>query len=268
MSPHDMGRRWVWTLGAVALLAGPPADAADLTVREVVQALRTARAGQVVSLSGRDLSFLDLSGLDFRAAQMREANLHGADLTGANFRNADLSGAKLDRATIVGTDFSGAKLARAVMRLPHTATTPGFDRRNAPRFAGADLSQSRLVIRLDGADLRGAKLLGAQMQSYGDWTQNAAARRSSFVACDFTAADLTDANLAGSLLAFADFTDADLRRASLRGADLSRANFSGANLAAADFAGADLDGANLRGADGLEQTLGLESARNAERAFR
>lgn len=250
------------------LIAPADAGAADTTVREVTQMLAKARPGLIVTLSGRDLSFLDLSGLDFKAARLAGANLSGADLSQANLRKADLSRAILDRATIVGTDFAQANLSHSVMRLPHSAASPAFDGANAPRFTGADLSRARLVARFDGADFRGADLSGAELQPYGDWTQNATARRSSLIACDFSAAILSRANLSGALLAFANFTNADLRGANLRGADLSRANFLGARLAAADMTGANLDGTNLVGADGLEKVVGLDLARNIERAFR
>jgi uncharacterized protein YjbI with pentapeptide repeats len=253
----------------VALLMAPsPVGAADMTVREVTKMLVKARPGLVVTLAGHDLSFLDLSGLDFNAARLVAANLYGADLSWANLRNADLSRALLDRATIIGTDFAQANLSHAVMRLPHSATSPAFDAANAPRFAGANLSHARLVARFDGADFRGADLTGAQLHPYGDGTQNAAARRSSLLSCDFSAAVLVDADLSGSLLAFANFTKADLRGASLRGADLSRTNFFEAELAAADITGADLDGANLVGANGLDKVVGLDLARNVERAVR
>lgn len=250
------------------LLASRPLDAADATVREITQMLVNAQPHTIVTLAGRDLSFLDLSGLDFKAARLTSANLYGADLSQANLRNADLSGALLDRATIIGTDFSQANLSRAVMRLPHSASSPTFSGTNAPRFAGANLSHARLVARLDGADFRGADLKGAQLHPYGDGTQNAAAQRSSLIACDFSAAMLVGANLSGSLLAFAKFTNADLTGANLRGADLSKTNFFGAELAAADLTGADLDGANFYGANGLERVVGLDLARNVERAIR
>jgi uncharacterized protein YjbI with pentapeptide repeats len=80
----------------------------------------------------------------------------------------------------------------------------------------------RTILEIDGDDLRGADLSGANL--YG---------------ADLRGADLSGANLYG----------ADLRGADLRGADLREANLRGANLYGADLYGADLRGANLRGAD-------------------
>lgn len=268
---HRTGNFLIRLLGAALaafLLAPRSPDAADATVREIAQLLATAPPGAIVNLSGRDLSFLDLSGLDFKGARLAGANLYGADLSQANLRHADLSGALLDRAKIIGTDFSHANLSRAVMRLPHGASSPTFSRVDAPRFAGANLSHARLVARLDGADFRGADLQAAQLNPYGDGTQNAAARRSSLIACDFSAAVLVGVDLSSSLLAFAKFANADLTGANLRGADLSKASFFGAMLAAADLTGADIDGASFHGAKGLDKVVGLDLARNVDRALR
>ena len=261
-------RHVVVTAISVMLMAPAPVVAADATAREITETLARARPGSVVVLAGQDLSFLDLSGLDFKAARLTAANLYGADLSGANLRHTDLSRALMDRAIIVGTDFSGANLTRAVMRLPHSSTSPTFNRADAPRFTGADLSYARLVARLDGADFRAADMTKAKLHPYGDQTQNTAARRSSLIACDFSGAVLVGADLSHSLLSFTNFANADLTGANLRGADLSRTNFSGARLVAADITDADLDGANLAGAQGLEQAIGLELARNLDRAIR
>ena len=85
---------------------------------------------------------------------------------------------------------------------------------------------------LGGADLRSARLVGA---------------------------DLQEANLSGANLFQADLIEADLREAYLTGADLREANFALANLGGADLGGANLSetlllrtnfsGANLCGAD-------------------
>jgi uncharacterized protein YjbI with pentapeptide repeats len=88
---------------------------------------------------------------------------------------------------------------------------------------------------------------------------------SSLLSCDFSAAVLVDADLPALCLR-CKLPKADLGPA--RGADLSRTNFFEAELAAADITGADLDGANLVGANGLDKVVGLDLARNVERAVR
>ena len=254
--------------GWLPLILSTPVVAADTSVREITEMLVKAAPGSAVVLAGKDLSFLDLSGLDFKAARLAGANFYGADLTGANLRNADLSSAVLDRAIIVGADFTGANLSRAIMRLPHGSTSAAFNRVEAPRFTGANLAHARLVVRLDGADLRGANMTGARLHPHGDTTQNTTARRSSLIACDLSAAILVDADLSRAELEFANFSNADLTGASLRGANLSRATFRGAKLVGADVTDANFDGTNLVGVHGLDSVVGLDVARNLDRAIR
>ena len=68
------------------------------SIREVVEKNRA-------SLSGADLSWVDLSG-----AKLYGADLSGADLSGAKLYGAELSGAKLSGADLSGAKLSGAKI--------------------------------------------------------------------------------------------------------------------------------------------------------------
>ena len=52
-------------LVATVLIAQCGAQAADMTVRQVTEALISAHSDQPPDFSRKDLSFLDLSGLDF-----------------------------------------------------------------------------------------------------------------------------------------------------------------------------------------------------------
>lgn len=239
----------------LTVMASGAAWPADMSVREIAKLLLRS-ADTRISLAGRDLSFLDLSGLDFKASNLAGTKLLGSDLTHANMSRASMANVVLDRAIIVGTDFSEADLKGALIRLPHSITSAAFDKKSAPRFMDADLSEARIVARFDGADFRNAKLTNANFAPYGDATQNTMAQRSVLVACDFSGAVLRGADLTNAILRFANFENAILSNADLTGADLTSANLSGADLTGARIVDANLDGANLDGARGLSKEEG------------
>src|SRR5690242_291649 len=115
----DGAASWMRRLVLVAALALPGlAYAADLTVRQVTQALVDASPDRPADFSHKDLSFLDLSGLDFKGADLAGANLYGADLSDADLSHARLAGATLDHTIIVRTNFSGADLSQASLYAP------------------------------------------------------------------------------------------------------------------------------------------------------
>ena len=236
--------------------------AADKSVREIVEALHQTQTGASPDFARLDLSFLDLSGLDFKSANLAGTKLHAADLTGANLSQTNLAGAVLDRATIVRTDFSKANLRNAKIRLPHSAGSPSFNSKATPRFMSTNLAGARLVGRFDGADFRNANLARADLGPYGDWTQNTLSRRSVMVAADFTRANLQYANLSESVLRFANFEKANLSYANLSEADLTGAMLAGADLTGANLARADLKNVDLSQVKGLHQIIGLKTARN------
>src|SRR5690242_835248 len=134
-------------LAATIAVAGR-VSAADLTVRQVVEALTSASVDGPPDFSRKDLSFLDLSGLDFRRVKLAGANLYGADLTNADFSGADLAGAILDHSVIVHADFAGADLSRASVFLPAAFSSLEPSPAEAPNFTGANLSATRIMARL------------------------------------------------------------------------------------------------------------------------
>lgn len=257
-----MRRTWFFSISLFIGAFACNVSAADWSLRDVVTALFKADRRTPIDFSNAELKFLDLSGLDFKRARLTGANLHGSDLTGAILSNCDLQNAILDRATLVGVDFSSSNLEGALIRLPFSAGSPGFDSSASPKFPGANLRQARLVGRFDGGNFRGAKLDGANLGPYGDWTQNTLARRSVIVSGDFSGASLVNANLSEAILTFVNFKDADLRGVNLTNANLVGADFSGANLANANVNGADFEGTNLTTANGLDQLVGRERAIN------
>ena len=117
---------------------------ADFTVRDITAALFKAKPGETPDYSNHDLTYLDLSGLNFKGAKLAKSNLYGVDFTGANLRGTDMAGTRLDRATLIRADFSGANLADTDL--------------SRADFTGADLTDANLT----GADLDGATLLAVK----------------------------------------------------------------------------------------------------------
>ena len=246
------------------------ASAADYSAREVTAAFYNAKDGVRVDYAGKDLRFLELSGINFKAARLTGSDLFGVDLTSANLTGVDLEGARLDRATVIRADFSGANLKRASFRRPTTFTGLAADWAEAPRFVGANLNGIKIIARLDGADFRGADLSGAVIGPHdAAWGATITAQpRTGLSGCNFAGARLVGTDLSHAVLQFAKFAGADLTGADLSGADLTQADFSGADLTNANVTGADFTEVKLAGVKGLDTAVGLGQAQNLDKAFR
>ncbi|HEY0204628.1 MAG TPA: pentapeptide repeat-containing protein [Acetobacteraceae bacterium] len=254
-------------LASIVGLTGPrAAQAAEITVRQVITILREARrTSTTADLHGRDLSRLDLADLDFSGVNLSGASLFGADLTGARLVGAKLSGANLDRTILVRADFSGADLHDVTMFLPATAAVPGVPAAgDAPRFHDANLAGARLFGSLGDGDWSGANLAGAHLSIRG--TQFLAAARTDLGSSSLSGANLAGADLVGVRLPFADLRGANLRGADLRGADLAGAHLSGADLTGARLDRANVQRADLRGVLGLDQASGVANLQNFDMA--
>ena len=59
-----------------------------------------AKPGEPPDYAGRDLTYLDLSGLDFKQATLARTDLYGVDFTGSDLKGTDMSHARLDRAVL------------------------------------------------------------------------------------------------------------------------------------------------------------------------
>ncbi len=249
------------------LLFGPEALAAGMTAREVTALLFRAKPGAPVDLSRKDLTGLDLSGLDFKGAVLTGSDLFGANLTSADLSRADLRASRLDRTIILSCRFDGADLSGATLLRPSAFSTLSALAGEAPSFTRANMAGVRFFGRFNGASLRGANLARASLSPFSRsfieqvW-------RTELMGADLSETDLSGADLQFVLFAFADLRRANLAGADLRQADLSRANLTGADLTRANLAGTDLDGAILSGVRGLDTAMGLDEARNAERAVR
>src|SRR4051812_4352640 len=133
---------------AAALAMTTHAGAAELTTKQVIEALRDAAPGALVDLSGKDLSDIDLSELDFSHADLSYANLFAADLTGADFSGTNLSHANLTRAIIIRANFTGANLSNASLYRPVTFSSEDAAPSETPILAGANFSGARLIVHL------------------------------------------------------------------------------------------------------------------------
>ncbi len=253
---------------AVMILAGlsaPLARGADLTAHSVTETL--FRATAPVDFGAKDLSFLDLTGLNFKQARLVGANLYGADLRNASLKGANLEGAKLDNALLTHTDFSGANLKGATLLTVAAFATLEPDRNDAPNFETANLSGAHIAARLDGANFRNADLTDARMglliATWGSYRPRAV-----FNGADFTGAKLVRADLHKGVFQFTRFSGADFTGAKLADCDFTKADLTSANFSGADITGADFDGAILTGATGLETAEGYAAAKNLDKSLK
>jgi uncharacterized protein YjbI with pentapeptide repeats len=252
--------------------AEEPVDpSADFTARQISEALFKAKPGERLDFSGRDLTYLDLSGLDFKGATLRNSDLYGTDFTGSSLKGADLSYARLDRSVLIRTDLSGANLTKATILRPTLFSDMTINHADAPKFSGATLVGIRVSLYLEGSDFRGADMTRADFSplEFKPGQGTLVTPMKNFCrSCDFSGARLLEANFFRLDMRFARLVGADLRGANLAETDLSKADFSGADLTGADVREADFDSANLAGVKGLDAAKGLDSAINLDKAFR
>lgn len=263
-----VGCKACWLSAASVALGPNRALAADLTARQLTEALFKASSGQPLDFAGKDLSLLDLAGLDFKGAGLAHANMFGTDLTRSNLTGANLTGVRLDRAVMLSADFSGANLAGASLLRPSVNIMLDKNRADAPKFAGANLRGIRLTAMMDGADFRGADLTDANVGPHDPRADMSSMPGSILRGSDFSGANMERADFMWAKLSFSKFTGANLRDVNFVGADLSMCDFSGADFTGANLLDADLDGANLSGAKGLDKVNGMDAVKNFDRTVR
>ncbi len=209
------------------------------------------------------LDKVDLSGVNFRSANLAGASLQGSrfygpgkdgrygtfddwitDFSGADLRNADLSRGVLNNVLMNRTS-----LIRAILNQANLSDS---------RLAGANLSSAKLIganlhqanlenASLTGADLGEAKLTLSNLHGARLGRVNATGGQFSFA--DLTLSNWQDADLSGANLSNANLQDAELSATKLVGANLRNAQLQNAKLRSANLSAADLRGANLAGAD-------------------
>ena len=260
---HSLARRIV-TAANKATAATPTATRIDLATLK--SKLAAATADNPPDLSHADLSGLDLSGVDFKRANLTGARLVGTKLAGANLFTVDFTDAILSNAVLSKANLDGSVLRRANLQ--------GADLEGASLFAtiiesadltNANLSGARIIGYLRGAKLGGASLRHANAGA-DPGNQSMGVMRATFVGADLSGADLSDANLFKADLSHANLTNARLVRTNLMNADLIQTDLTRADVTGAKLAKANLDEATFTQAVGVDRVLGLDQARNREKA--
>ena len=226
-------------------------------------------AGMIFHLSGvdekaRNWSGLNLSGVDFRGAYLKEVHFEGSQLDGANLQHANLDKAKLQNAdlsfaNLQHTNLSSAKLQNADLSFANLQNANLLE----ANLQNADLSEANLQkaylsraklqnANLSKANLQNAKLLFANLQNAylsGAKLQNADLSRANLQNAYLSMAELQNANLSKAKLQYAYLSMAELQNANLSKAKLQYADLVGANLQQTNISGAELQNADLRRCD-------------------
>ncbi len=193
----------------------------DEVIKKHATFLKGIRGGARAVLKFKDMTGLnfrgaDLSQADFTGSVLVDAILSGGTFKGVSFFACDMRHAKLENASFARADFRGAYVAGA-------------------NLTGADLEK---------ADLREGKVM--ERGEKGALVDKAYSHGKSPVQKTiFRGAKMHETNMSGSRASAADFADADLSGIIVKDADFSGANLEGANLTDADFTGSNLRNANL-----------------------
>jgi uncharacterized protein YjbI with pentapeptide repeats len=150
-----------------------------------------------IDISYADLSRVNFSGADLSEAQLQETLMHRANLSGANLSHANIHDAVLIGADLQGTNFTGANLRNSVMGVVRKEKRPTLGSQAKIRILGDQPANMKNVI-LAHANLRGAVFIGANLTG------------ADFQGANLTNATLTDAILDGADLRNAEVTDLQL----------------------------------------------------------
>ncbi len=118
----------------------------DFNAKQMTEQLFKLEPGSApLDFSGKTLENLDLSGIDFKRANLEAANLFGTDLSGSKLEGVNLKRANLDRANLIGAIFDGADLSNASLLRPTTTSSLDVvDVTQIPSFKGAKLEGTKL----------------------------------------------------------------------------------------------------------------------------
>lgn len=227
-------------LSATTLLAGATLSNGSTGVNLAGQNVAfpspfVAWAGTVGDVnSGKDLRYINLSGIDLSRADLTRANLSGALLRGSVMPEGTvLAGTNLSLANLYGAKLTGSQLGVA----PGTAGVAPANLANAymplADLTDADLrSVSMDYVHLYGFDSSPVSLLRARLDS-------ASMVGAQLMDTDFTQASLNDTDLTGAVLVNAKFSGAQLTNTKLESTVLFGADFS----SVASMAGSSLNNA-------------------------
>jgi uncharacterized protein YjbI with pentapeptide repeats len=187
--------------------------------------------GEILDFSGRDLTFVDLSGHNLEHASLRGAILALAEITKTNLAHADLREVDLSKATLRNCNLSLAKMGRAELA---EARLQDIDARGT-RLEQANLSHARLEnVSFKAASLADASLSHATIERSILYNVNATGLQGR--ACTFTAgttidatrftyARLEDTVFRNSRILECSFDEAYLQRMLIQGSQLEDNSF-------------------------------------------
>ena len=165
---------------------------------------------------------MNLSGSDFRNAEIIAGSFSGADLSFADLRGAELNGADFSKVDLSNANLKGVKFGLVAF--------------SEAKFNGVDLSKADLTgVEFVGTDLSGVNLSLTKMSEV-----------------NLSEANLSSANLHKSDLRGANLVGTDLRGANLTEANLDGARMQGANLSKCVLTGACIKDWNVSRATNLE----------------
>ncbi|CAH1240593.1 KCTD9 [Branchiostoma lanceolatum] len=183
----------------------PVGDGTPLTRHEFVRILIATPSNRELRMQGINFSGADLSKLDLRYINFKQANFHNADLSGANLASCSLERADLSKAVLEGANLQGVKMVCANLE--------------GAAMRGCNFEDpTGLRANMEGCNMKGVDLECSQM---GGVNLRVATLKN---------ASLQNCNLRGAILA-----GTDLENCNLTGCDLQDANLRGANVKGATF---------------------------------
>ncbi len=193
--------------------AAPAANAANLSVDEILAALRTAYDnGESVPAHLKDLSGKSFLGKDFSGLELTEVNFTGCELSRCNFENTICQNTIFDKATLFQAKLDGGE------------------------FLGASFKETNL-------DECSAKNAGLGRANF----HKATFKRASLPGATFVNADLSHADFTLAKLPKARMLEANLTHVHASQADMSEVDIREANLDHGTFNKTCLKGAQFRG---------------------
>ena len=234
-------------------MSTPAMTEAQMTRDEVVAILEQATETSPADFTKHRLSGLDLSGLNFKRADMRWARLNNSDLSGSIMRGVNLDLAWMVGANLENVDMTDARLFSAPIQRAN--------------LKNAILDGARVAANFKQSDLRGASFRNADM-SADMKNQSMGLMGTVMTSAKADGADFTGANMSRLNAEFAKFKNAILDNADLSGAKLGGSDLTGASVKGLILNNTDVDSARLLSLKNEESIVGLDPAINLNKARR